>query len=60
VIEELNEQSILEGFDNLLDDLQRIKPNDRSSTDRYCALVITEVEKAKAVFKTYCFLVAGK
>lgn len=30
------------------------KPNDRSDQDRYCAITITEVEKAKAVFAVYC------
>lgn len=41
-------------FQNLLEDLRNHKPNDRSDRDRYWAIVITEVEKARAVFETYC------
>lgn len=40
-------------FDDLLQALRAQKPNDRSDQDRYWAIVITEVEKAKAVFLTY-------
>lgn len=29
------------------------KPNDRSEQDRYWAIAITELEKARAVFVTY-------
>ena len=40
-------------FEELLEWLRRDKPNDRSDKDRYWAIVITEVEKAKAIFLTY-------
>lgn len=33
--------------------LRAAKPNDRSEKDRYYAIVITEVEKAFAVFSTF-------
>ena len=33
--------------------LKNAKPNDRSEKDRYFAIVITEVEKAFAVFMTF-------
>lgn len=42
-----------EQFEELLASLREQKPNDRSDKDRYWAIVITEVEKAKAVFLTY-------
>lgn len=48
------EQAVLMSFDNLLAQLEAYKPNDRSKQDRYWAIVNTEVEKAKAVFVTYC------
>jgi hypothetical protein len=41
-------------FDDLLATLREAKPNDRSEQDRYFAIVITDVEKARAVFLTYC------
>lgn len=40
-------------FEELLAQLREQKPNDRSEKDRYWAISITEVEKAKAVFVTY-------
>ena len=40
-------------FETLLTMLKAAKPNDRSEADRYTAIVITDVEKAKAVFLTY-------
>lgn len=40
-------------FDMLLQALRANKPNDRSDQDRYWAITITEVEKARAVFLTY-------
>jgi hypothetical protein len=40
-------------FEELLAQLREQKPNDRSDRDRYWAIVITEVEKAKAVFVQY-------
>lgn len=36
-----------------LQTLKARKPNDRSDKDRYWAIVITEVEKAMAVFDMY-------
>jgi hypothetical protein len=44
----------LERFQELLDTLRNAKPNDRSEADRYYAIVITEVEKSKAVYMAYC------
>lgn len=41
-------------FEQLLTALKETKPNDRSEQDRYFAIVITDVEKARAVFLTYC------
>lgn len=41
-------------FDTLLHALRTAKPNDRSEQDRYWAITITEVEKARAIFLTYC------
>lgn len=43
-----------DAFEDLLSRLSFYKPNDRSSADRYYAIVITEVEKAKAVYLAYC------
>ena len=40
-------------FDSLLEMLRATKPNDRSEVDRYRAIVITEVEKAKAIYLVY-------
>lgn len=37
-------------FDMLLTALRERKPNNRSEQDRYWAIVITEVEKARAVY----------
>ena len=45
--------AIVEMFDELLDELRAAKPNDRSEADRYTAIVITEVEKVRAVFIVY-------
>lgn len=47
------EENALFHFEALLDALRSEKPNDRSDKDRYFAIVITDVEKAKAVFVTY-------
>ena len=44
---------VLTKFDELLAELRAAKPNDRSETDRYTAITITEVEKAKAIFIVY-------
>lgn len=41
-------------FEELLNWLREQKPNDRSDKDRYFAIVITDVEKAKAVYMAYC------
>jgi hypothetical protein len=43
-------------LDNALSALKHNKPNDRSDKDRYWAIVITDVEKAIAVFETYVML----
>jgi Arc/MetJ-type ribon-helix-helix transcriptional regulator len=40
-------------LDLALAELKENKPNDRSDVDRYWAIVITDVEKAIAVFETY-------
>lgn len=48
------EEEVIKSFDFLLLQLEAYKPNDRSKQDRYWAIVNTEVEKAKAVFMTYC------
>lgn len=48
------EEEVAKSFDFLLLQLEAYKPNDRSKRDRYWAIVNTEVEKAKAVFVTYC------
>ena len=45
--------AVLEQFDELLDALHDAKPGDRSEQDRYTAITITEVEKARAVFMVY-------
>lgn len=44
----------LDHFNSLLYVLREDKPNDRSEQDRYWAITITEVEKARALFLTYC------
>ena len=49
-----NELTPQDLFDQLLATLKEAKPNDRSDQDRYFAIVITDVEKARAVFLTYC------
>ena len=41
-------------FEQLLAALKESKPNDRSEQDRYFAIVITDVEKARAVYLAYC------
>jgi hypothetical protein len=45
--------TVIEQFDALLKTLRETKPNDRSEQDRYHAITITEVEKARAVFMVY-------
>jgi hypothetical protein len=47
------QDAALKALDQALFELRRNKPNDRSDADRYWAIVITDVEKAMAVFKTY-------
>lgn len=44
----------IDAFNNLLDQLRTAKPNNRSEEDRYYAIVITDVEKAMAVFLMHC------
>lgn len=46
-------KTAVEQFEELLAALREQKPNDRSDKDRYWAIVITEVEKAKAIFLQY-------
>lgn len=41
---------VLAKFDDLLIEMRRLKPDDRSDADRYWAIAITETEKARAVF----------
>lgn len=53
MIELDNEQGVSDVFDYLIEVLRQEKPNDRSDHDRYWAIVITEVEKARAVFEMY-------
>lgn len=48
-----NEEEIEQAFEELLHILKEYKPNDRSTADRYWAITITEVEKARAVFSMY-------
>ena len=51
--EEKRVLSAADEFEILLYELRQQKPNDRSDKDRYWAIVITEVEKAKAIFLQY-------
>lgn len=46
VMDELSDE-----FRNLIDDMRNLKPNDRSEKDRYWAIVLTELEKAQALFE---------
>jgi hypothetical protein len=46
-------RDVIDSFEELLEKLRLMKPNDRSGYDRYWAIVITDVEKAMAVFKTF-------
>ena len=47
------EQGVRDLFAYMVEVLREEKPNDRSERDRYWAIVITEVEKARAVFEMY-------
>lgn len=49
----LKKDAGMKALDQALFELRRNKPNDRSEQDRYWAIVITDVEKAMAVFKAY-------
>lgn len=51
--EEKVQLTVADEFEILLYELRQQKPNDRSEKDRYWAIVVTEVEKAKAIFLTY-------
>jgi hypothetical protein len=53
MIQDVKVDTALKALDQALSELRRNKPNDRSDADRYWAIVITDVEKALAVFKTY-------
>ena len=52
-VQDTKKDTAIKALDQALFELRRNKPNDRSDTDRYWAIVITDVEKALAVFKTY-------
>ena len=49
----MKDSQVIDDFNALLGALRLYKPNDRSDRDRYWAITITEVEKARAVFLTY-------
>lgn len=49
----LEDQEMVVEFEDFIAWLKKSKPNDRSDRDRYWAIVITELEKAFAVFKTF-------
>ena len=55
----MNDQRKLDKFElndklsSLIQDMKNSKPDDRSETDRYYAVVITDLEKAYAYFFTY-------
>jgi len=51
-----NDEQVEAAFAELLAKLKELKPNDRSAEDRYWAITITEVEKARAVFGMYARL----
>lgn len=53
-IEDVEEDNPADFFQKLLESLRSDKPDDRSTKDRYYAIVITDVEKAYAVFSAYC------
>jgi hypothetical protein len=53
IMQDVKVDTALKALDQALFELRRNKPNDRSDADRYWAIVITDVEKALAVFKTY-------
>lgn len=53
------EKTVKLHFEELLAAMREQKPNDRSERDRYWAIAITEVEKAKAVFVTYAQPIEG-
>ena len=46
--------SIEESFESMLTLLRAVKPNDRSEKDRYMAVLIADVERAKAWYMAYC------
>ena len=46
--------AIEDSFVSMLTLLHCVKPNDRSAKDRSMAVLITEVEKAKAWYMAYC------
>lgn len=48
-----NEKGVRDLFAYMIEVLRDAKPNDRSERDRYWAITITEVEKARAVFEMY-------
>jgi len=50
---ESNVDFLLRQYKELLEALRNMKPNDRSEADRYWAIVITDTEKAMAVFHRF-------
>lgn len=49
-----------QAFSNLLDEIQRHKPNDRSSLDRSYAVLLTMLEQALAYLMWYIVSVEEK
>ena len=49
----MDDETIDQLFGRLLARLKAYKPNDRSEKGRYCAILITDLEKLWAFFKVY-------
>lgn len=47
------EEEILDKMQSLIDDLDELTPKERGEIGRYYHVVITEMEKVLAYFKTY-------
>ena len=52
-LQQTRNQAQLAHIDDTLDRLRKAKPPERSEEARCYAVVITEIEKARAYFKTY-------
>lgn len=50
----MENSDVIRMFNDLLDELANQKSDKRSDRDRYVAITMTEVEKAFAVYLTYC------